>query len=149
MTDSRTIRLGAHWSAVVSCTKGKGIVWLRLESDSSTLTVFTCGLSPDMAAAVAGSLEHAWFGASGTHVGNGIKIKVSWVNRQSDLVGILTIETAAAGGVGSAFRQETGRRLAEALHWAAKESSNNMPSGDDSIKAADRKRDDLMKDLFS
>lgn len=148
MTDSRTVRLGANWSAVISCTRGKGIVWLRLEQDGSTLMVFTCGLSPDMAAAVAASLENAKLGASGTHKGPGIKIKVSWVNRQSNLVGILTIE-AASDGVGAAFKEETGQRLAAALRWGAKESSNNMPSGVDSIKAADRKRDDLMKDLFS
>ena len=140
--------MGANWSAVISCTKGKGIVWLRLEQRGLTLTVFTCGLSPDMAAAVAGTLEHARLGASGTHRGQGVNIKVSWVNKQSDLVCVIGI-TSAAGGAGAAFREETGRRLAEALRWSAAAAADGMPAGADSVRSADRKRDDLMRGMFS
>ena len=149
MTDSKTIQLGAHWRAVISCTTGKGIVWLRLESDGmSKFTVFTCGLSPDMASAIAGTLEHAQLGVSETHKGTDVKVKVSWVDRQSDLVGVLILETAV-GGAGSSFKEKTGRHLAAALRWGSTAAADSLPSGDDSIKSADQKRDDLMKGMFS
>ena len=160
MTDSRTIQLGAHCRAVVSCTTGRGAVWLRLESENGPkLKVFVCGMSPEMAEAVAGTLEDVRDRVSETHQGNGIRIKVSWSVRQTDFICFIHIIFADAGaaatavGAAAIFKEEPGhtpaKNLAAALRWAAAVAGGGMPSGDDSIKSADRKRDDLMKGMFS
>lgn len=153
MTDSRTIQLGAHCRAVVSCTTGKGVVWLRLESENGpSLKVFSCGMSPEMAKAIAGTLEDVRDKAAKTHQGKGIKIKVSWSERQTDFVCFIHIISTAGAAV-AVFKEEPGhtpaKNLAEALRWAATAAADSLPSGDDSIKSADQKRDDLMKGMFS
>lgn len=147
--NSKTIQLGTKRSAVIY-TRGEDVVWLRLETldNQQCTTAFTCFLSPGMASDIAGTLENAQIGVSETHIGSGTKIKVNWANMQSELFCVLVIETAA-GIEASAFMEEAGRRLASAFRWAASKSSNNIPSGDASIRAVDRKRDDLMKAIFS
>ena len=151
MTDSRTIQLGAYCRAVISRTAGKGVVWLRLESENGpNLKVFACGMSPETAGAVAGTLEDVRDGASETHRGRGIRIKVSWSERQTDFMCFIHI-ISAAGAAAAVFKEEPGhtpaKNLAAALRWAA--ATAGMPSGGDSIKSADQKRDDLMKGMFS
>ena len=153
MTDSRTIQLGARCRAVISCTMGKGTIWLRLESENGpNLKVFVCGMSPEMAEAIAGTLEDVRDRASGTHQGNSIRIKVSWSVRQTDFICSIHI-ISAVGAASAVFKEEPGhtpaKNLAAALRWAAAVAGGGMPSGDDSIKSADRKRDDLMKGMFS
>lgn len=156
----KIIQLATERRAVVYTTF-EGIVWLRIETldNQQCTTAFTCVFTPDMASDIAGTLENAQPGVSETHIGSGTEIKINWTrqirfafkranNWQSKLLGVLDVKTAAARG-DSVFVEEAGQRFAAALRWVAGKSSNNMPSVDDSIEAADRKRDDLMKGMFS